>query len=292
MPKTFPIARIKCARIAAIVVASLGLAQDAALHIKIIAGDGANYSLGAHAAKPLTVEVADATGRPVSGARVSFQVPESGPGGLFANGLRTDIVVTDSNGRATAHGLQCNRAAGSFAIRVTAAKDLARAGTIARQFIGGAGDTTEGADRKAPPATPVAKEVAKKEPGPAPPQGVATAPPTILAPGTTATSAVKPATELQPAPARAVAPSPHDVPTIIVTEKSSKSIVEIGADRSHRSHRKWILLGILAAGGAGAAFATTSMGSGGAHSTAGSGAAAGLSSAVSIGTPTFTIGKP
>lgn len=275
------------------IAACLGVAQDSVLHIKIVAGDGAAYALGAHA-KPLTVEVTDSTGRPVAGARVSFQVPEDGPGGLFPNGLRTDIAITDSNGRAAGHGLQLNRTAGSFAIRITAAKEQARAGTIARQSIGNAEAQLGSADRKAQPAPPAARQ---PEPAPAPPpQPPSTPPPAIVMPGTTATGPAKVAAAQQPPPAaqsvRTVAEPPQGVPTIIVTEKSSKSVAEIGADGGHKSHKKWLWIAVVAAGGAGAAFAATSLSRAG-HSGTSAATAAGLSSpAVTIGTPTITIGQP
>jgi len=283
------------------ILASLAVAQDSILHIKIINGDGAQHAAGSHA-KPLTVEVTDATGRAVAGARVSFQVPEDGPGGVFSNGLRTDIAITDSNGRATEHGLQLNRVAGSFAIRITAAKDQQRAGTIARQAIGNAEAVIESADRKAP--APVSKEPAPAPPQPTSqrpvqqqtaPQRPATPPPTITVPGTTATGPVKVATQQAPTPTIKPAPEPsHGVPTIIVTQKTSKSITEVGADSPHRSHKKLIWIGLLAAGGAGAFFAEKSLGAGAGQHGESSGAATsvGLSSGITIGTPTITIGKP
>jgi len=290
VPKTFQSAHAKCACAIVFILASLAVAQDSVLHIKIVAGDGAQYAAGSHA-KPLTVEVTDATGRPVAGARVSFQVPEEGPGGMFASGLRTDIAITDSNGRATGHGVQLNRVAGSFAIRITAAKEQQRAGTIARQSIGNADAATESADRKAP--VPASKE---STPAPAPaPQRPATPPPTITVPGTTATGPVKVAAQQAPPAAtlKTAAEPPHGVPTIIVTQKSSKSITEVGADSPHRSHKKLIWIGLLAAGGAGAFFAERSLGASASHNeTTGAATAAGLSSGVSIGTPTITIGKP
>ena len=286
MPKTFHSAHVKCAWTIIFALASFLVAQDSVLHIKLVAGDSAQNTAGAHA-KPLTVEVTDATGRPVAGARVSFQVPDDGPGGVFANGLRTDIAITDSNGRATEHGLQLNHVAGSFAIRITAAKDQMRAGTIARQSIGNA-DAPQSAERKA--AAP-----ASKEPDPVtPPQRPAPPPPTITVPGTTATRPAKVATQQSPgATVRTAAEPLHGVPTIIVTQKSSKSITEVGADTGHKSHKKWIWIGLVAAGGAGAAFAASSMSSTAAHGAPGAAAAAGLSSSgVTIGTPTITIGKP
>lgn len=271
------------------IVASLAIAQDSVLHIKVVTGDGAQHPAGAHG-KPLTVEVTDATGHPVSGARVSFQVPEEGPGGLFASGLRTDIAITDSNGRATEHGLQLNRTPGSFAIRITAAKEQQRAGTIARQSIGSADTPTESADRKA--SVPASKEPAAA-PAPAT-QRPAAQPPTITVPGTTATGPVKVAAQQAPPPiVKTAVEPPHGVPTIIVTQKSSKSITEVGADSSHKSHKKWVWIGLLAAGGAGAFFAEKSIGAGAGHGeTTGAATAAGLSSGVTIGTPTITIGKP
>ena len=78
---------------------------------------------------------------------------------------------------------------------------------------------------------------------------------------------------------------------IIVTAKSAKSVAEIGADGGHRSH-KWLWVALVAAGGAGAAFAATSLSRAG-HSGTSTATAAGLSSpAVTIGTPTITIGQP
>ena len=288
MLKTLQPAHVMCACAIVFILASLATAQDSVLHIKVVAGDGAQHAAGAHA-KPLTVEVTDAAGRPVAGARVSFQVPEEGPGGVFAGGLRTDIAITDSNGRATGHGLQLNRVAGSFALRITAAKEQQRAGTIARQSIGNADAATESADRKAPAA-------ATKEPAPAPAtQRPAAPPPTTTVPGTTATGPVKVAaqqTPLAPAIKTTIEP-PHGVPTIIVAEKSSKSITEVGADSPHRSHKKLIWIGLLAAGGAGAFFAEKTIGASASHNeTTGAATAAGLSAGVTIGTPTITIGKP
>ena len=91
---------------------------------------------------------------------------------------------------------------------------------------------------------------------------------------------------------KASAPLPGTVPTIIVTQKSSNSVTEIGG--GGKSHKKWIWIGLAVAGGAGAAFAASSLGARGAQgaSSTASGVAAGLSSAVTIGSPTITIGKP
>jgi hypothetical protein len=81
------------------------------------------------------VEVTDETGKPVEGAAVSFHLPEEGPGGVFANGMRTEVAVTDSHGHASVHGLQLNRAPGPFQIRIVASKEQARAGMVSSQYI-------------------------------------------------------------------------------------------------------------------------------------------------------------
>ncbi|MDQ6706192.1 MAG: hypothetical protein M3Z85_09505 [Acidobacteriota bacterium] len=81
------------------------------------------------------IEVTDETGTPVSGAIASFRLPDEGATGLFANGLRTDLDVTDARGQASLRSLQFNHTDGEFQIRITVAKDAARAGTVSTQFI-------------------------------------------------------------------------------------------------------------------------------------------------------------
>ena len=112
------------------------MAQVAVLQIKVLEGEGAVHPAGARIAHPLTVEVTDETGRPVAGAAVSFQLPPEGPSGLFSNGLRTDLILTDAAGRASIHSVQLNRTGGQFRIRITAVKEQARAGAVSTQFIG------------------------------------------------------------------------------------------------------------------------------------------------------------
>jgi hypothetical protein len=78
--------------------------------------------------------------------------------------------------------------------------------------------------------------------------------------------------------------------TIVITQESTKASSGPAASSGGKSHKKWVLLGILVAGGVAGAFAGSSLGvSSAAH---GSTVAAGISSSVSIGTPTITIGKP
>jgi len=113
----------------------VAMAQIAVLQIKVLEGEGAVHPVGARVSRPLTVEVTDETGRPVAGAAVSFQLPPEGPSGLFSNGLRTDLILTDASGRASIHSVQLNRTGGQFRIRITAVKEQARAGAISVQYI-------------------------------------------------------------------------------------------------------------------------------------------------------------
>ena len=117
-------------------VAGTAAAQVAILQIQVVAGEGTVYPAGARAGRAVTVAVTDETGRPVAGAAVSFHLPEDGPGGTFVNGLRTDVAITDAQGRASVRGFQANRLPGRFQIRIVASKEQARAGTVSFQYIG------------------------------------------------------------------------------------------------------------------------------------------------------------
>uniref|UniRef100_Q029I1 Big-1 domain-containing protein n=1 Tax=Solibacter usitatus (strain Ellin6076) TaxID=234267 RepID=Q029I1_SOLUE len=120
----------------------MAFAQVAILQIKVVEGEGTVHVPGARSQRPLTVEVTDETGRPVTGAAVSFHLPEDGPGGIFGNGLRTEIVITDARGRASLHGLQANRTGGRFQLRILASKEQARAGIVSFQYIAETKSTT------------------------------------------------------------------------------------------------------------------------------------------------------
>ena len=82
--------------------------------------------------------VTDETGRPVDGATVSFTLPAEGPGGVFSTGGRTEIAATRADGRAAVWGMQWNRTAGPFEIRITAVKGQARAGVVSSQSLSNA----------------------------------------------------------------------------------------------------------------------------------------------------------
>jgi hypothetical protein len=138
-----------------VVLASTATAQVAILQIQVIEGEGGIYAPGARSTRPLVVEITDETGRPVPGAAVSFHLPEDGPSGTFANGLRTEVVTTDDRGRAALRSMQLNRAPGRFQIRIIASKEQATAGIVSFQYIvdPAAGGVAAGAGTPRPAAS-------------------------------------------------------------------------------------------------------------------------------------------
>jgi hypothetical protein len=151
--------RVRDLWLAALVIALScpATAQVAILQIQVIEGEGAVHPPGSRSSRPLTVEITDETGKPVPGAAVSFHLPEDGPGGVFVNGLRTDVATTDAQGRASLHGLQVNRISGRFQIRIMVSKEQARAGTVSSQYITGNSQPQSAADRTAEPGSSAAK---------------------------------------------------------------------------------------------------------------------------------------
>ena len=110
-------------------------AQGSLLEIQVIEGEGAMHLAGSRVSKSLTVRVTDELGKPVKGALVSFRLPEEGPGGVFANGLNTEVILTGEDGVATTPAIRWNRQAGPFHVRVAAVKDQSRAGTAVSQHL-------------------------------------------------------------------------------------------------------------------------------------------------------------
>jgi hypothetical protein len=95
--------------------------QDAPkLNIVILDGEGAINNVKQRTAREPVVQVEDENHKPVAGAAVFFELPQSGAGGTFAQGARTATFITDQNGRATAQGFRPNAIKGRFQIKVTA----------------------------------------------------------------------------------------------------------------------------------------------------------------------------
>lgn len=117
--------------------------DPAILQIRIVEGEGAVYPIGARATRGVTVQVTDETGKPVENAAVNFRLPDDGPTGAFASGMRTEIATTGADGRASVWGMQWNRVTGPLEIRITAAKGPARAGTVCGLFLSDAAVAAE-----------------------------------------------------------------------------------------------------------------------------------------------------
>ena len=100
-------------------------AQDAApkLNIVIVEGDGAINNIRQRTAREPIVQVEDENHKPVAGAAVIFTLPGQGAGGTFAGGSQSLSVVTDSQGRAVAHGFHPNSVQGQYQIHVTASNN-------------------------------------------------------------------------------------------------------------------------------------------------------------------------
>jgi hypothetical protein len=105
------------------------------LRLRVVEGDAAVYATASRTVRPFTVQVTDETGRPVEAVAVSILLPADGATGMFNGNMRTDIVTTGTDGRATAGPIQWNRTPGGVSIRITAAKAGVRAGTILSQYL-------------------------------------------------------------------------------------------------------------------------------------------------------------
>ena len=110
---------------------------DAAVivQLRVVEGEGAVSGTGTRATRGISVQVTDEAGKPVDSAAVSFRLPDEGPSGVFASGLRTEVVTTKTDGRASIWGMQWNKLPGQLEIRITAVKDQARAGIVSSQYL-------------------------------------------------------------------------------------------------------------------------------------------------------------
>jgi hypothetical protein len=139
-------------RFAGCYLATLAASLDGAgavtgLNIRIVDGEGQKYAVGSRATRGLSVEITDDSGKPVEGATVTFLLPDQGPGGVFANGTKTEVTSSRADGTAQVWGMQWNHMPGSFEIRITAAKEEVHAGTLCPLSLADFAD--------APPAKPV-----------------------------------------------------------------------------------------------------------------------------------------
>lgn len=96
------------------------IAPGGTLKIVVLQGEGAKNSIRSKSATAPEVEVRDEADKPVAGAEVVFQLPATGPGGVFHGWMRTQTARTNAEGKAAASGFTPNDEEGRFNIKVTA----------------------------------------------------------------------------------------------------------------------------------------------------------------------------
>jgi hypothetical protein len=115
----------------------LAVSTDASVivQLRVVEGEGVTYRTGTRATRGVTVLVTDEAGLPLDMASVSFRLPDQGASGTFNSGLRTEVVTTGPDGRASVWGMQWNKTAGTVQIHITAIKEQARTGIISTQYL-------------------------------------------------------------------------------------------------------------------------------------------------------------
>ena len=90
------------------------------IKVEVVGGQASTNNIKTRKGIEPVALVTDERGQPVSGVMVIFTLPETGPGGAFADGSKRAIVYTNAEGKATARGLTPNTTAGKFQIMVNA----------------------------------------------------------------------------------------------------------------------------------------------------------------------------
>jgi hypothetical protein len=96
------------------------IGESGGLKIVVVQGEDAKNNVRTKVAVPPVVEVQDDAGKPVAGAEVVFQLPMTGPSGVFNGWVKTQTARTDEQGRATVTGYAPNDEEGRFNMKVTA----------------------------------------------------------------------------------------------------------------------------------------------------------------------------
>jgi hypothetical protein len=194
-------------------------AQTARLRIKVVDRDAATALPSSRTRKGYTVEVTDASGKPVSGAAVVCRLPDADPTGTFGKGSHSAVLFTGANGLAHFSGIQWGGEAGTVVLRVTANKGSAHAGMLIEQTL-----------------APISAVSAKPNLSPEPKRPLR---PRLEVPREEAAT-VRP----QPLP-------PIAQPEVSVTKPPA------GVKIRHNSKKKWIILALVVGAAAGAVgFAT------------------------------------
>ncbi|MDE0109729.1 MAG: carboxypeptidase-like regulatory domain-containing protein [Bryobacterales bacterium] len=95
-------------------------AQDAAIQIRVLVGEGGINNINQNVAAEPVIEVVDATGKPVAKAAVTLRSPASGPSVTFFGASRVATMTTDDQGRVRVSGMLPNTIEGTFQIDVEA----------------------------------------------------------------------------------------------------------------------------------------------------------------------------
>jgi CDGSH-type Zn-finger protein len=245
---TAPIAVLMAANDAATVAPAV----STPLQIRVLNPESLQGVLHNAGKEEVRVEVTDETGAAVRAAAVICRLPESGATGTFADGTHAAVAYTDEQGQAAIRSIQWGDIAGPVAIRLTATKGMVHAGILVETTLAVSAATET-------PAMMAAQQVA---------QTVVTVP--TPQPGQLA----KDTPAAEPAPIKTMPPAD---PTVSVTRTPA-------ADAPHSSHGKlYVLLAVIGAAGAGAAFAMKG------KSTP---ATTTNTSSLSIGAPTISVGHP
>ena len=142
------ITRAACAVLISCILASPASAQEAGIKIIVQEGQGAINNIPQRRAKEPVVQVQHEDGEPVVGATVTFLLPDSGPGGTFADGARMLNIQTDANGQAVGRGLKPNATSGRFLIRVNVSYHGQTASTTIAQINAIPAGATKGGSGK------------------------------------------------------------------------------------------------------------------------------------------------
>ncbi len=167
-------------------------AQGPPIKIVIQEGQGAINNIQQHRAKEPVVQVTHEDGEPVRQASVTFQLPETGPGGTFADGNKMLTVQADEKGVAVGRGLRPNPIAGRFQIRVTASFQGATASAVISEINAQPAATGGGGSKKfliialigGAAAGGLAAALGGKSSSSSSVGTVSAPPPTVLVPGT------------------------------------------------------------------------------------------------------------
>jgi len=95
-------------------------ALDAAIQIRVLAGEGGINNINQNVAAEPVIEVVDADGKPVAKAAVTLRSPASGPSVTFFGASRVATMTTDDQGRVRVSGMLPNTIEGTFQIDVEA----------------------------------------------------------------------------------------------------------------------------------------------------------------------------